>query len=59
MRENLRSLVPYVRANLMEGEGLGIRIPGEAWGTGKLELDEEQQKDVDQFVADYLKFLAD
>lgn len=59
VRENLRSLVPYVRANLMEGEGLGVRIPGEAWGTGKLELDEEQQKNVDQFVADYLKFLAD
>lgn len=59
VREHLRHLVPYVRANLMEGEGLGIRIPGEAWGTGKLELDEEQQKNVDQFVADYLKFLAD
>ncbi|WP_237206115.1 NADPH-dependent FMN reductase [Rothia nasimurium] len=58
VRENLRNLVPYVRADLMEGEGLGIRIPGEAWGTGKLELEEEQQKNVDQFVADYLKFLA-
>lgn len=42
----------------MEGEGLGLRIPGEAWSTGKLELEEEQQKNVDQFVADYLKFLA-
>ena len=59
VREHLRSLVPYVRADLMEGEGLGVRIPGEAWGTGKLELDEEQQKNVDQFVDDYLKFLAD
>ncbi|ORC16424.1 MULTISPECIES: NADPH-dependent FMN reductase [Rothia] len=58
VREHLRHLVPYVRANLMEGEGLGIRIPGEAWGTGKLELDGEQQKNVDEFVDAYLEFLG-
>lgn len=58
VRESLRHLVPYVRANLMEGEGLGVRIPGEAWGTGKLELDEEQQKNFDEFVANYMKFLG-
>lgn len=57
VRETLRTLIPYVRANLMEGEGLGIQIPGEAWGTGTLVLDEEQQQLADSFLADYLAFV--
>lgn len=56
--ESLRDLIPYVRAHLMEDQGLGIRIPAEAWGTGNLELDQEQQKNFDKFVTSYLTFLA-
>lgn len=59
VRQHLSHLVPYVRANLMEGEGLGIRIPTEAWGSGQLELEAEQQQKVDEFLAAYLAFLQE
>lgn len=58
VRENLKTLTAYVRMAPMEGEGLGIRIPGEAWGTGVLELDAEQQEAFNAFVADFRSYLA-
>lgn len=58
VRANLNTLVGYVRMAPMEHEGLGIRIPGEAWGTGTIELDAEQQERFDAFLADFRAFLA-
>lgn len=59
VRENLRALIPYVRANLMDGEGLGIQIPSDSLDTGQLILDEEQQEKANSFLADFLTFIQE
>lgn len=57
VRESLKTLIGYVRATPLEGEGLGIRIPAEAWGTGNLTsgLEDEQIQEINNYVD---KFVA-
>lgn len=60
VRKNLSELLAYVRMNVIEGEGLGIIIPGAAWQTGLLkpELEAEQQQLIDEYVDTFIKFIG-
>lgn len=58
VRANLLALLPYVRTAPMTGEGLGVKIPGAAWGTGVLELEPEQQEVVDAFVNEFVAYVG-
>lgn len=58
VRGNLITLLKYVYMNVMEGEGLGLRIPAEAWGSGELVLDEEQQQSAHTFLDEFANFAA-
>lgn len=57
VRKNLFELLTYVRMKVMPGEGLGVKIPISAWETGKLSLDEEQEKEVDSFIDEFIRFI--
>ncbi|GGB06946.1 NADPH-dependent oxidoreductase [Macrococcus hajekii] len=58
VRKNLNELVAYTRMKPMDHEGLGIKIPGSAWGSGQLELEEEQQQKLQAFVKDFIAFIG-
>lgn len=58
VRANLLTLTSYIRMNTMPGEGLGITLPAEAWQTGVLELSEDQKTTVDNYVKEFLNFVA-
>lgn len=58
VRQNLNTLVAYTRMKPMDHEGLGIKIPGAAWGTGQLELEPEQQEKVEAFVKEFIAFIG-
>ncbi|MFW0111499.1 NADPH-dependent FMN reductase [Rothia sp. CCM 9417] len=55
--KSLEHLINFVGADLMDSQGLGIRIPREARAEGKLILDWEQQQKADTFIANYLAFI--
>lgn len=59
VRENLKTLIKYVRATPLEGDGLGIKIPGEAWVTGNLTsgLENEQIKEINDYVNKFISAL--
>ncbi|MBR7928212.1 NAD(P)H-dependent oxidoreductase [Aerococcaceae bacterium zg-ZUI334] len=57
VRGALNFLLPYVRTAPMESEGLGIKIPGEAWATGTLALEPEQQEVFDAFVNEFVAYV--
>ncbi|UBH12968.1 NADPH-dependent FMN reductase [Macrococcus armenti] len=59
VRKNLNELLAYTRMNPMDHEGLGIRIPVEAWGTGDLVLDSEQQQNFDEFIASFISYIEE
>lgn len=57
VREQLKGYLPYIRMNVLPGEGLGLQIPAEAWQTGVFELSAEQKSAVDAQVAEFLEFI--
>ena len=57
VRKNLNELLAYTRMNPMDHEGLGIRIPVEAWQTGQLELEVEQKEALDTFVSAFIDYV--
>ncbi|UTH02235.1 NAD(P)H-dependent oxidoreductase [Macrococcoides canis] len=57
VRKNLNDLLGYTRMSPMEHEGLGIRIPAEAWQTGTLTLDEEQAEKFNAFVDEFVNYV--
>ncbi|MBF6626727.1 NAD(P)H-dependent oxidoreductase [Aerococcaceae bacterium zg-BR9] len=57
VRGALNFLLPYVRTAPMAGEGLGIKIPGDAWATGVLALEPEQQAAFNAFVDEYVAYV--
>lgn len=58
VRASLNTLIGYTRMNPMDHEGLGIKIPGSAWATGQLELEEEQQEKLKTFVKEFIAFVG-
>lgn len=60
VRKNLSELLAYVRMSVIEGEGLGIRIPMTSWKTGSLksELEAEQEQVIDEYVETFIKFIG-
>ena len=61
MRAKLGSLLSFVGADVMGGAdatGEGFSVAPAAWGTGVVELDDEQRARVRQQVSDFLAFIA-
>ena len=61
MRAKLGSLLSFVGADVMGGAdatGEGFSLAPAAWGTGVVELDDEQRARVRQQVSDFLAFIV-
>lgn len=55
VRNNLSTLLSYIRMNVLLEDGVGVQIPQEAWVSGKLELSDEQKSVIDNQVKEFLK----
>ena len=58
VRGQLKGYLPYIRMNVLPGDGVGLQIPAEAWQTGVFELSAEQKEAIDKQVADFLAFIG-
>lgn len=57
VRENLSTLLGYIRMNPMPGTGTGLSIPAEAWQTGVLILSDEQKETLRKQVKEFLEYI--
>lgn len=57
VRQNLSTLLAYIRMNPMEGIGTGLVVPAEAWQTGVLTLTDEHKEALKKQVKEFLEFI--
>lgn len=57
VRENLSTLLSYIRMNPMPGNGAGIVLPMEAWQTGILTLTDEHKEIINNQIKNFLEFI--
>ncbi|EEY35945.1 NADPH-dependent FMN reductase [Pseudoleptotrichia goodfellowii] len=57
VRENLSTLLGYIRMNPMPGTGVGLSVPAEAWQTGVLTLSDEQKNALKKQVKEFLEYI--
>ena len=58
VRANVLTLLAYIRTNVMSGEGVGLRLPAEAYQTGVFELTDEQKAEIDAQVKQFVEFIG-
>lgn len=57
VRENLSTLLKYIRMTPMDNTGTGLRLPAEVWQTGILILTDEHKEALKKQVKEFLEFI--